>query len=358
MSIRVMTLIWDTCLYDGNTLNVLLAMADWASDDGGDIFPGIETLAGKCRCAVRTTQSALRRLEADNVLEQIANSKGGRGKVTEYKINLERVQELQGLHEADDPFCSHCISRRKSQEKRVQFRAQRVQASTTKGASSRQKGADPRNPIDNIHHQPPENHHHSLAPAGADESEKFASLSEGTPERWPEFRSAVAQTWPNGFPADNEVACKVEFIRQTRQHPAEIVIACAREHGAELRRRDDARGKRAGGTIAKKPSNWLKEGDWQGYIPKAEATRIQEAETVTALGNVQRALGSGLFELLRRSMSDSALAALNGLTLEAPATFAITSGVQRILLQKHEGALERHLGDRPRYILVQKAGAA
>lgn len=356
MSIAVMTLCWKTCLYEGNILNVLLALADWGEDDGGDIFPGIETLAAKCRCSVRTTQVALRKLEGDKVLEQIANSKGGRGKVTEYKINLERVQELQALHEAENPDCPHCQAKRKSAEKRAQYRAQRVQTASEKGAGQRQKGAAGRERIDNTHQHPSDTHQHSLAPAGAGESEKVASLGEGKPERWPEFRSAVAQTWVNGFPADNEIACKAEFVRLTRQHDPEIIIACARLHGEELRRREDARSRKAGTLMVKKPSNWLKEGDWQGYIPKVEEISTSQRRMVTALGNVQRALGLELFNQLRGwGMPDVSLAALDGVVHEGGARFLTTSGLQRMLLERHEGKLERLLGERPSYILIRKA---
>jgi hypothetical protein len=353
MSIEVMSFLWKTCLYEGNTLNTLMAMADWAEDDGGDIFPGIDLLAAKTRASVRTTQIALRRLEGDQVIERIANARGGRGKITEYKIDLERVQELQGLHEAAEPDCAHCAARRRSAERRAEHRAKRVQAGVAKGAGSRQKGAGSRPPIDNTHQQPPNTHH--SGPAGAGESVTIASLGEGEEQRWPEFRSAVANTWPNGFPFDNEVACKAEFVRQTRKHRADLIIACANLHGAELRRRQERRGTGAGQVMAKLPSNWLKVGDWQGYIPAAEAAVEAEAKAALALARVRETIGDGLFDLLRRrGLSDMQLSQLDGAAFTAPAAFEV-SGYQRALLERHIGALESHCGERPTFSTKRRA---
>jgi hypothetical protein len=351
MSISVMTLCWKTCLYDGNTLNVLLSMADWAEDDGGDIFPAIETLAAKCRCSTRTTQVALRALEADQVIERIANPKGGRGKVTEYKINLERVQKLQGLHQAEKPDCPHCLAKRKSEEKRAQFRAQRVQVAAGKGANPRIKGAEPRERIDNTHQHPSDNHQHSSADAV--ESEKIASLGEGAPERFPEFRSTVAKTWPRGFPADNETASRKAWCQVTRRHPADLVIACAALHGGDKTAAQKQRAKDGGTQHMRLPSNWLKDGDWEGYIPRAEEAVAREAQMATALGNVRRALGEGVFAVLRPRMPEASIARLDGMTHTPPATFTVTSAFQKTLLDNHLSALETHLRERPSFTLVQ-----
>jgi hypothetical protein len=352
MSIRVMTLIWDTCLYQAGTLNALLAMADHASDNGRDIYPGMEFLAAKCRQTVRATQACVKQLRKDKVvilldrdgndLEPNANPTGGRGWKTQYRIDLQRVKILQGLHQDENPDCEHCKAGRKT-----------PQSDAEKGEDHGKKGELSRSHIERTVNEPSLNLSRA---AGAAQSANIASLGEGSPERWPEFRNAIAETWPDGFPADNEVACKSEFIRQTRQYAADTVIACGRLHGAELRRRQETRGKRAGKVIAKKPSNWLKEGDWQGYIPQVEADAVQGARTVTALGSVQRSLGAELFNRLREwGMPDISLAALDGIIFQAPAQFLIVSGVQRILLEKHERRLESALGERPSYVMIRKA---
>jgi hypothetical protein len=349
MSIRVMTLIWDTCLYQGGTLNVLLAMADHASDNGRDVYPGMEYLAAKCRQTVRATQDCVKRLRADRVailldrngndLEPSENPTGGRGYRAEYRIDLERVKELQGLHQAEHPDCELCKAGNKT-----------PQRDGKKGEVGDRKGEKSRSHIDRTVKEPSRT---SLAPAGAGESEKIASRGEGEVQRWPEFRTAVAKTWPDAFPADDEVACRKQFARLTRVHAADLLIACARLHGNELRQRKEKRGKRGGITFAKRPSNWLQQGDWEGYIPQAEQMAADEAGIATALGNVQRAMGEGVFKLLRERMDDAALARLDGMTFSPPAGFTVKSAFQKSLLDRHTSALERHLGDRATFTLVQ-----
>lgn len=95
MSIRVTTKVWEHVPYREGTLLVLLALADWASDDGSRIFPTIERLAEKARLSERATQGILRRLEKDKVIECVKRAGGRPGRASEYRIVLERVAELQ-----------------------------------------------------------------------------------------------------------------------------------------------------------------------------------------------------------------------------------------------------------------------
>jgi hypothetical protein len=354
MSIRVMTMIWDTCLYQGGTLNVLLAMADHASDNGRDIYPGMEYLAAKCRQTVRATQDCVKRLRADGVvilldrdgrdLEPTKNPTGGRGYRAEYRIDLERVKELQGLHQAEHPDCELCKAGNKTPQREAK-----------KGEPSREKGEVCRSHIDRTVKEPSRT---SLPPAGAGESEKIASLGKGEPERFPEFRAVVANTWPGAWVADNEVAARKAWDKITRAYPADLIIACAALHG---KAKTEAKKRRTDGSTQhmRLPANWLKDGDWQGYIPQAEEQARRDAAAVTALGNVRRALGDGLVEVLKRAgMDDATMARLDGLTLAGEASFTVTSMFQRTLLEKHQGALERHFRTRPSFHLVQAKRAS
>jgi hypothetical protein len=59
MSIRVMTAVWDHADVSGGDLLVLLAMADWADDDGRRCFPTQGTLAAKSRMTDRNLRYCL-----------------------------------------------------------------------------------------------------------------------------------------------------------------------------------------------------------------------------------------------------------------------------------------------------------
>lgn len=127
MSIRLMTRIWDSGAYSGGTLLVLLALADFANDDGTRIFPHVETLAKKARLSVRATQLALETLRNDGVLTVVGNTGGGRGKAVEYQMDVERVQKVRpdGKGEVrDGKGCNE-------QQERVQPATERVQSATS-----------------------------------------------------------------------------------------------------------------------------------------------------------------------------------------------------------------------------------
>jgi hypothetical protein len=185
-----------------------------------------------------------------------------------------------------------------------------------------------------------------------------ASLREGEVARWPEFRSVVDKSWPGGFPPKDEVACRKQFDPLARERGADLLMACAQLHGDEERRIAEARTRGAGKAMLKRPSNWLREGEWQGYIPQAEALAAQLAEMATALGRVRRSLGDGIFRLFRERMGDAGLAALAGVTIEPKAHFLYTRPVQRTLMERHSGAIERHLGEPPTFTLVAERKAS
>ncbi|MGR9427728.1 helix-turn-helix domain-containing protein [Rhizobium leguminosarum] len=90
MSIAVMNTVWENGPDDRTEFMVLLALADW-SDDKGNSWPGIEALAKKSRCSVRTAQITLNRLKDHGKtgigLIKIFPGAGPSG-VNKYQINL------------------------------------------------------------------------------------------------------------------------------------------------------------------------------------------------------------------------------------------------------------------------------
>jgi hypothetical protein len=127
-----MSAVWDSGLYDGGTLLVLLALSDWAHDDGSRVFPTVDQVAAKARMTVRNVQYALRRLKGDGMLCVVENGIGGRGKPTEYRIDVERVKNLR-------------------REKGANGSEERVKTEARKGAKS---DIPPTPPLEDNHHKP------------------------------------------------------------------------------------------------------------------------------------------------------------------------------------------------------------
>jgi hypothetical protein len=89
MSLEAYTEVWKHSKQSGGFLNVLLALADYAHDDGTEAHPSLATLAKKARMGERNARYCLRKLEDDGEIE--ATGKTSRG-VTIYRVNLGKMR--------------------------------------------------------------------------------------------------------------------------------------------------------------------------------------------------------------------------------------------------------------------------
>ena len=84
MSIRVMATVWqDAKEYREGPLLVLLALADWANDEGW-CWPSVPAIAEKSRLTERQVYNVLAGLQCDGVI--VRQGGGGRGKATRYRV--------------------------------------------------------------------------------------------------------------------------------------------------------------------------------------------------------------------------------------------------------------------------------
>ena len=88
MSIRMMTAVWDSTPYEGGELLVLLALADWA-DDQGRCWPSVPSIAQKARMKERQVYNILRKLRDDAIIH--CKPGGGRGRSTTYLIDIAKI---------------------------------------------------------------------------------------------------------------------------------------------------------------------------------------------------------------------------------------------------------------------------
>lgn len=93
MSIKVMSLVWDTPL-DTSTLVVLMALADHANEAGASSYPGNNRLAHKTSMSVRMVQKNLKHLEEHGLIRRAKYAKGGRGMAVEWEINVPLLQTM------------------------------------------------------------------------------------------------------------------------------------------------------------------------------------------------------------------------------------------------------------------------
>jgi hypothetical protein len=91
VSVRAMAKVWECSKHGGTELLALLALADFA-DDEGTAFPSVGTLARKCRLQPRRMNYILASLQESGELEIRANK--GRLGTNLYRIRLH----AQGMH--------------------------------------------------------------------------------------------------------------------------------------------------------------------------------------------------------------------------------------------------------------------
>ena len=89
MSIAIQSAVWEHSSFSGTALLLLLAIADFADDEGRS-FPSISTLARKIRSTPRNTQLTIRALKASGELE-IETGQGPHG------TNLYTVKPTSGV---------------------------------------------------------------------------------------------------------------------------------------------------------------------------------------------------------------------------------------------------------------------
>lgn len=94
MSVRKMAEVWEFSQHSGTHLLLLLAIADFA-DDNGRAYPSVASLARKCRMKPRNAQTLLASLRESGELV-IRNGEGPKG------TNLYRIQPLQKLAPLQD----------------------------------------------------------------------------------------------------------------------------------------------------------------------------------------------------------------------------------------------------------------
>lgn len=96
MSIRVMSIVWDRYKSGGSELLMLLALADY-SDDKGECFPSVASVAKKTRLSRSQAQRVLHQLIVDGVVAVVGNWAGGApGTTRRYKIIVDKLTGSTG----------------------------------------------------------------------------------------------------------------------------------------------------------------------------------------------------------------------------------------------------------------------
>ena len=98
MSIALMTMARKTAL-PTNEKFVLMALADWADDNGTNCWPSVYELSEYLTCSERTVQRLLRDLEQGGWIAVVGNHNGG-GTSRSYALNVPKMDESAKVEHA------------------------------------------------------------------------------------------------------------------------------------------------------------------------------------------------------------------------------------------------------------------
>lgn len=109
MSITVMSRVWKYSQHSGSALLVLLAIADYARDDGS-AWPSITTLAEKARISERQTIRIIKKLERSEELRVTHRRHAGNFYMIAMDILSDRMTLIESEEDAEIDAESHIIS--------------------------------------------------------------------------------------------------------------------------------------------------------------------------------------------------------------------------------------------------------
>lgn len=100
MSMRMCALVWRCFPEGGPLLLAMLALADYANDQGGRIFPSMSALAAKLRCSKKAARQSVHKLIDLRLVRIVANEKGGAaGMSRKLEIDIARLKDASRAEE-------------------------------------------------------------------------------------------------------------------------------------------------------------------------------------------------------------------------------------------------------------------
>jgi hypothetical protein len=97
MSLRAMSIVWESSLGPPSLKLAALALADWSNDEGGSLHPAMRSIAKKVGVSKSQAQRLVHTLVEMGLLSVIANAGGGApGETPHYQLHLDAISRLTG----------------------------------------------------------------------------------------------------------------------------------------------------------------------------------------------------------------------------------------------------------------------
>lgn len=100
MSIRALSAVLDRYPKGGSEKLVLVTLADWCDDNGGNLYPSIKSIAAKACVEPRQAQRIMHALINDGLLSVVGNENGGSpGTTRKYRLNIKKIEAMPKLND-------------------------------------------------------------------------------------------------------------------------------------------------------------------------------------------------------------------------------------------------------------------
>jgi hypothetical protein len=218
----VMNYVWQHSQQSGGALLVLLAIADHASDDGGNAWPSLPTLALKARLSERQVVNVLHQLEGAG--EIVVDRGRGRGQVNHYRVVLRET--------------GNSFSENNSLKGKHEIRAEKVKSATPKKVKSATEKVKPISPEPSI--EPSMGGNRPKEPPSHAREERFARFWMAYPRK---DKKREAREWfARHRPDDATIDLMIDAIARQAQ---------------------SAQWQKEGGRFIPMPSSWLNDRRWE-----------------------------------------------------------------------------------------------
>jgi hypothetical protein len=92
MSVRAMSIVWESPIKPPSLKLATLALADWSNDQGSSLHPSMAAIARKVGVSRCQAQRLVQTLKSEGLLSVVANAHGGApGSTPQYHLHLDRI---------------------------------------------------------------------------------------------------------------------------------------------------------------------------------------------------------------------------------------------------------------------------
>lgn len=220
MSARFYHIAWRAEVKTQNQKMVLLRLVEASDEHGLVIYGTVPTIATQCMIGERTVQLILREFENWRLIFKV--SPGGRGRGTQYQLNIDLLKKLCPPERVNPRL--HPLDNEKGESQAAplskKIRPERVQNSTLKGAENGQKGESQAAPIPYIPLESPSARARARSLAPPEGAAPACALTADEPSN----AQPATTNWRELLPSESAMRKFTAILARLNPSPAQLAM--------------------------------------------------------------------------------------------------------------------------------------